>query len=132
MALLNAEPQIGMTVGVIRFERRLDGSVTVLTPPSVENGPVGVHTMDDATWASVVCAVSDRGEGNYCWYQALAFHSREKTAMWLMAVGDPLRHFITHVADRLMFGLHRGTGDEIVRIDRDGHVERNREDHSNG
>ena len=56
------------------FRRSIDGSVTIYTELGNE------VTLGPGTWASVVAAVSERGEGHDTWHAAMDLHGEPEPA----------------------------------------------------
>jgi hypothetical protein len=60
------------------FERQEDGGVLITkTTNDAHNEVVSELVCDSASWASVVAAVSKRGEGRDTWDEAFALHNAE-------------------------------------------------------
>lgn len=58
----------------IFFERTPDASVRVTRGGDFENDGEEVFTIDRNSWASIVASVSELGESNGRFYDALRFH----------------------------------------------------------
>jgi len=59
------------------FERITDGGVRVLIQPHEYTPPTQTVEFDADTWASIVAAVSARGESREVWAEALALHHKK-------------------------------------------------------
>jgi hypothetical protein len=62
------------------FERTEDGSVKVTLGGDWDVPGYDLFTIDRNAWASIVASVSDKGEDNGRFYEALKFHGEPEAA----------------------------------------------------
>lgn len=64
----------------IYFERTEDAGVKVTLGGDFEGGGYEMFTIDRNSWASIVASMSEKGEGDGRFYDALRFHGEPADA----------------------------------------------------